>query len=110
MLRPFFVKGGLSPVPICDKGRSSGWCALCYEGLRGRGTHKGHAGPSSCFLVKRSASVSYLKKPQGSLTGSPTSLPSSPSAFTVAFPALAEFLISCSWEDGSPRVPGTVML
>lgn len=97
-------------MSICEVGRRTGWCGACYEGLRGRGTHRGHGGPSSCYLVKRISSVSYLKKPVTPLSGSVTSSVSSPSAFTAAFPALSEFLISCAWEDGSSRVPGTVML
>lgn len=37
-------------------------------------------------------------------------LPPQPDSLTARFPSLWEFISLASWEDGSPRVPGTVLL
>jgi hypothetical protein len=53
----------------------------------------------------------YLKKPAQDVSGSGGGgSVASPGTLLKAYPALLEFLSLSSWEDGSPRRPGTIRL
>src|SRR5260370_15240437 len=88
---------------------SGTFCALCYEGKRGRAAHQGHFGwreprrRHRCMgIVRRSVT------PSGGASSSPT-LPLVGS-YWAGLPDLVSFLRDLSWPDGSTRTTGTLML
>jgi hypothetical protein len=91
--------------------KCEGWCAECYSNRRGRSNYRGHWGYRRYDRSLSWEVLAVLKKPTGSLPGVPAR------AFDVStdevlrdLPSLASFLCDVTWEDGSDRVPGTVLL
>jgi len=87
-----------------------GWCGLCYSGVRGRRTYKGHARyrPSVPWL-KGCGDVPLSKPvrvdsapPEGAASGGPWD--------GLAVPTLCSFLCDRQWADGSPRVAGSLLV
>lgn len=85
------------------------WCPLCYENRKGRGSHRGHLGYRVPAL--REESCMPLKKPLANNSSGRSSVSLTSAGTTLqAFPTLLEFLVLSTWEDGSPRTPGTLLL
>jgi len=86
------------------------WCPLCYEGLRGRRSHKGHSTciRHMCKRARRKRVWFMLKKRSSDNGQSPERPPSC--RLTESLPSLAEFLAEVAWPDGSPRQTGTLMV
>jgi hypothetical protein len=93
--------------------RSRGeFCPLCYAGLRGRGAYKGHYGyrgrGSRVTEESRWMALQRRKLERENGTAVPSALPLTGYWSKVA--ELCEWLSSTSWEDGSARCTGTMML
>jgi hypothetical protein len=85
------------------------WCPLCYEGLRHRKFRRGHLGDN--HKPRKERSCMSLKKPSGNGSSGQSSLAATlPGSVLAAFPTLLEFLTLPSWDDGSPRQLGTIIL
>lgn len=83
-------------------------CALCWENRRGRSNHAGHAGYVAPKKRRKEFNlVSFLRRRTADAAA--TAPPASTSGLAGERPALAEFLTATAYEDGSPRVTGTVL-
>lgn len=90
--------------------RCSGWCLLCYAGVRGREGFPGHAGHHRKKPIRRlRCAMGMLKRP---VVREPGGLPDlqKPSELGRSYPALLAFLSEATWDDGSARETGTAML
>lgn len=97
----------LNHVQLASSGQI--WCPLCYEAKKGRSFHRGHYG----YRAPRAQGVSCmpLKKPSGNNSSGRLSPSLDSGGMTLrAFPTLLEFLVLSTWDDGSPRQPGTLLL
>lgn len=95
-------------MPRCVVARTTGWCGLCYSGLRARRTYRGHA----CYRTPRvrgEDSVMALQRRSGGGAGAKSGEASDPDVSKWA-PTVVEFLTRETWEDGQPRRTGTVMV
>jgi len=86
------------------------WCPLCYEGLRCRRSHKGHGTAIRRPKQRRKGKRVYMKRRERNGVGEKVLRASTSCSISSTFPTLAEFLAETEWEDGSSRIPGTVML
>lgn len=89
---------------------AAGWCPLCYSGVRGRGTYRGHYGyraPVRKFWSWRDMAIQRRSVNGVSQCVMPMS---SECAFGKAYPSLAEFISRETWEDGSSRTLGTILI
>lgn len=85
------------------------WCPLCYEAKKGRTFRKGHYGFRSG--PAKGGSCMPLKKPPASNSSGRSSVSLTSAGTTLrAFPTLLEFLVLSTWDDGSPRTPGTLLI
>lgn len=84
------------------------WCGLCYAGLRGRETYRGHCGLVERAPVRKVRIMSLQRRqPQ---SGNPAG-PLEPPEDMVDFTSTWEFLTSTVWPDtGEPRQTGTILL
>jgi hypothetical protein len=89
---------------------SNAWCGACYENVKGRTNHKGHA-LYRAPRHRKAVACMPLKKPGpvGS-NGSLLQHVSMQSTFLAPFSAILEFLSSLSWGDGSKREAGTLSM
>ena len=91
--------------------RCSGWCGKCYAGLRGREFYSGHAGRAASPPWERGNRVGHFSSRRagdsgdGTLAGYPALGEDS-----QLYPQLAEFLALGRFDDGSPRVTGTLLV
>jgi hypothetical protein len=88
----------------------NGWCGYCYENVKKGNNNKGHRGYrppkvrrwewSDMAITRRSdKGVSQIDTPM-----------SVDCAFGKRYPNIAEFLSRLTWEDGTTRVLGTMLL
>jgi hypothetical protein len=84
-------------------------CLLCYEGAKGRKTHRGHFGFSEVprERVKR---LPLHKPSENGSSGSSASALTVAGSWLESFPTLSEFLMCSTWPDGSQRQTGTILL
>jgi len=88
----------------------TGWCPLCYEGVRHRRVHKGHAGYRPPKKGRDDVGLRIVRAARGDggdREASTTALKASP--YFKSLPALWEFLTVVQWEDGETRATGTVL-
>jgi hypothetical protein len=90
--------------------RCCGWCGLCYANLRGRANYSGH-----CHCVRMSKPLrlwigSSMKKPQVLLPGPAGPMKVKTCGFAARYPSISAFLSEVFWDDGSCRVPGTLLV
>src|SRR5437763_1806987 len=91
----------------CARARLTGWCGLCYSGIKGRGCFPGHAGPHH-GRPKRRRTWIMLQRRERQGPGGGSSKPLLACAWSKKHPTVAEFLSSSVWPDGEPRVLGTI--
>lgn len=85
------------------------WCGLCYEAKRERRQIAGHGRKHG--RASKDKKWMLLKKPSANgSSGGSSSKPICHGTILSAFPALLEFLTLSTWEDGSPRKPGTLLI
>jgi len=94
---------------LCVK-MSGGWCPLCYEGLRGRAVHKGHYGWRDGCGKARERCMGLLRRTGSAASAGPTAAKVSGGDWEKWYPATVEWLSRSSWDDGSARSTGTLML
>lgn len=85
-------------------------CPLCYSGVRGRKWYPGHRGRGGRRAsTRRLHGMGMLRRP---VVRAADGLPvlSATSELARSYPALFAFLTEATWEDGTPRETGTVML
>src|SRR5690348_5848143 len=81
---------------------------MCYANVRGRGNYRGHRGSRRVHLARRMPAMKYLSKPPASGNGEVTGGARVDGEWATRYPALLEFCTCHVWDDGSPRVPGTL--
>jgi hypothetical protein len=86
------------------------WCPLCYEGMRGRSSHRGHFGFRERLWQGEKRWMALQKR--GRVTSDSQSGGQAPvgDGLSVRWPHVFEFLSLLKWPDGSSRATGTVML
>lgn len=88
-------------------------CIWCYANRKGRGNYRGHVGyraPARNMTGGLNAmGLSRNRKPDESTTGGLPSVVQDDS-FREKFPTLVDFLCLGSWEDGSRRQTGTILV
>lgn len=90
--------------------KCSGWCPLCYEGVRCRASHKGHFGFRAPERRRRRTVVVSRTKNPPPAAGPGNGSQLRPGKWGREFPGLWEFLTAGKYDDGSARLPGTVLL
>lgn len=104
------ASGRCGAMSFCVVARASGWCPLCYSGLRGRRVYSGHYGQLPVRMSRWRKYMSGLKrapKPVGPVS-SPS--PAGEPACRMELPTLTDFLILGTWPDGARRLLGTASL
>lgn len=91
--------------------RDTGWCPWCYEGVRGRASHRGHLGYRAPRRVNRdmALSTSVRRAVQEAVPGGVPAAEEDTGALK-AYPLLQGFLRETAWEDGAARQTATLML
>lgn len=94
----------------CEQYATTGWCGLCYAGIKGRRYSKGHRGvlrppPPD----HRDSIMKYVTKATGTAVTKPKAS-NEDESFLVLFPAMVEWLTESKWDDGKKRETGTAML
>jgi len=85
-------------------------CPLCYAGVRGRASYPGHRGGRRAETRRKVLrAMGMLKKPLVRETGGLSTVQPQ-GAFAKSYPAAFAFLAETTWEDGSPREPGSILL
>ena len=89
---------------------SAAWCGQCYENLRGRASHRGHLGYRAGPRRPGKVTTMALRKP----TANPIADSIVPTAtigeLALFGPTTWEYLTAVTWEDGSPRVPCSLLV
>jgi hypothetical protein len=86
------------------------WCALCYEGARGRRYHKGHCGFVHSSSGRRSSQVFTRYKGPVREASNGAGQPLAHCDWSRRYVTLFAFLTDDRWDDGSEREPGTMLL
>jgi hypothetical protein len=85
------------------------WCGLCYEGLRGRRSHRGHSGVQRRPQQSKGGHMSILGSKGDSGKATPGSYPDlSKDEWAIDTPGLWEYLTAWTYADGSQRVTSTL--
>lgn len=87
---------------------SAGWCPFCYEGLKGRKTHKGHYGYRKSTSFGGYVMAQYLRQKQTPGQDGMSDHQATVEDFPAALAGLAEFLTLDRWEDGKKRRTGSI--
>lgn len=102
------ILGIMSPrCPVSDSGE---FCGKCYEGVKGRAHHAGHAGQGRgwghrrllCMALKRIEKQTSLSASSGGCFEL--------CEIATLYPTVMEFLRLERWEDGTSRRTGTITL
>ncbi len=90
--------------------RSQTFCALCYSGVKGRKAYRGHKGWHA--PAKKKKEKPWMIARNAAANGSPSKVLSEKSggSWEKEYPSVVEFLTRSSWEDGSGRLTGTIMI
>lgn len=89
---------------------ASGWCPLCYAGVKGRATYRGHYGyraPARRYWEYWEMALTRRRDKGVSLNDTPLS---QDCAFGKKWPDLVNFLGQCWWGPDEAREPGTLLL
>lgn len=97
---------------MCTNRRLAGsvWCGLCYENLRGRASHKGHLGYRQRRAVDPAPTKMPIRKPTAEAPVRTSFDASSGSYDMIIGPVTLEYVTDEKWEDGTPRVPCSLLL
>lgn len=88
-----------------------GWCPLCYSNAKGRSNYRGHLAYRRPRRVEGPGCMALKKREPASSNGSGQSAAACTSLLDqTTYPLSWEFLFSMRWEDGSARVPGTLLI
>lgn len=85
------------------------FCPLCYSNVRGRSNYKGHKGYRKSPSDKAVSIMAILRKVVTSREVPPDLGCWVAPDGSELMPALREFLTLAVWEDGTDRVPGTMV-
>lgn len=97
-------------MAMCAAGRASGWCPYCYEGVRGRRTHRGHFGWRAPRIIRYQPwELDPVKRPDPLPVGATAPEPED-KKFLRDYPTLFAYLTDERWEDGKARERSTVTL
>lgn len=90
--------------------RCPGGCPYCYANVKGRSNYKGHRAYRRPRDPLKWEAIEAMKRPNvsGGASGRPFDWESD--SVLSLYPNLCEFLFDGVWEDGSARVPGTLLL
>lgn len=106
----YITPGGRYPVLsvlVCPI-TGSPECPWCYETVRGRASHRGHAGFRRPRSPQSSIMADFLRKRETRDPSAP--LPATSSQLATAMPALWAHLSYGSYPDGSPRERSTLSI
>jgi len=95
-------------MSLCPVARTTGWCWKCYDGVRHKAYHRGHAYYRTQPRLGKGEAMALLRR-TGSI-GSGPAVPAGDAEVSKLVPDLVEFLTGGTWPDGTPRRTGTVMV
>lgn len=101
-------------MPKCDQAKTAGWCGLCYEGLRGKSNHVGHAGyrsqPRRLYWGEAVWVGDPMKRPERVKGGATrATVGRCPDIELLAkCPNVVEHLVASTYDDGSKRERSTL--
>jgi len=85
------------------------FCPFCYEGAQARVCRRGHLGDHLCAPRRKRSLVLHKPTANGS-SGASLKSTTCLGTWLAPFPSIWEFLTLSTWTDGSPRIPGTILL
>lgn len=95
-------------MPLCPAARRGIFCVLCYEGVRHRRYHRGHANwraPEHPQGGVRMGLVRYVEPAGVPDSGGPVE---ERVTFFTKLGTVVEFLAMRAWPDGKVRTPGSI--
>jgi hypothetical protein len=87
-------------------------CMLCYAGAKGRRASKGHFGfrGTGSSITRETWYMALQRRSQEARDGVAAASPVPSSGYWSKLPTLCEWLSALTWEDGSRRLTGTIMV
>ena len=96
----------------CTRGgpSSNGWCPWCYENMRARASHKGHAHYRPRHITPATHEDYKMKRPSQAARPKRGEFVCPDATFLSNYPELAKGLCDPWWDDGKPRKPYTIKI
>lgn len=85
-------------------------CPMCYENVKGRCSHRGHRGYRAPRKKESVLLSQFMKKTKSSGEHGSASSSWRDTSFGATYPAVSEFLGDPTYDDGSARVTGTLLI